>query len=65
MEQLTITVQMAGEVLGLGSTKLYELLASGELTRVKIGRRTLVTTESIRALVNGCADLAPAALNDR
>ena len=51
MEKLTITVAAAREVTGLGNTKIFELLASGQLKRVKVGRRTLITIESIRALI--------------
>jgi hypothetical protein len=32
-------------------TKVSALIAEGKLCKIKIGRRTLVTTESIRALV--------------
>ena len=37
-------------MLDIGKTKLYELIASGERETIHIGRRTLVKTESIRAL---------------
>lgn len=39
--------------LGLGRSKVYELLASGVLDAVKVGRRTLVTEASIARLVSG------------
>lgn len=52
MQPLTVTVQKTRELTGLGSTKIFEMLASGQLTRVKVGRRTLITTESIRALID-------------
>ena len=51
MEKLTVTVVTAREMTGLGNTKIFELLGSGQLKRVKVGRRTLITTESIRALI--------------
>jgi len=51
MERITVTVAAAREMTGLGNTKIFELLASGHLRRVKVGRRTLITTESIRALI--------------
>lgn len=51
METLTVTVAGAREALGIGNTKLYELIGSGQLKAVKVGRRTLIRTDSIRALV--------------
>jgi len=37
--------------LGVGRSTIYELIASGELRTLKIGRRTLITVESQDALV--------------
>jgi excisionase family DNA binding protein len=51
MEPITVTVDGARKALGIGTTKLYELIADGKLATVKIGRRTLVKTDSIRQLV--------------
>ena len=55
MEPLTVTVDGAKKALSLGHTKIYELIAEGRLKTVKIGRRTLVKTDSIRALVDQAA----------
>ncbi len=55
MEPITVTVADAKKALGLGSTKIYELIGEGRLQTVKIGRRTLVKTASIRALVDQAA----------
>lgn len=55
MEPLTVTIQGARKATGLGATKLYELINEGKLKTVKIGRRTLVKTDSIRALVDQAA----------
>ncbi|MEH3046187.1 helix-turn-helix domain-containing protein [Sphingomonas adhaesiva] len=55
MEPLTVTVEGARKALGLGTTKLYELIGEGKLQTIKVGRRTLVKTESIRALVDQAA----------
>jgi excisionase family DNA binding protein len=51
MDPITITVAEARKVLSIGNTKLYELIDEGRLRTVKLGRRTLVLTESIRCLV--------------
>jgi excisionase family DNA binding protein len=42
---------MAAEMLGIGRTKLYELIADGEVDVVKLGRVTLITKRSIDALI--------------
>jgi excisionase family DNA binding protein len=34
-------------MIGIGRTKLYELISSGELETVKIGKATRVTTSSL------------------
>ena len=37
---------------GIGRSKLYELIATGELERVKIGKATRITTASLHDLVD-------------
>jgi excisionase family DNA binding protein len=51
MEPITVTIADACKVLGIGRTKIYELLQDRELHSVTIGRRRLIKTDSIRALV--------------
>ncbi|MDP3675976.1 MAG: helix-turn-helix domain-containing protein [Novosphingobium sp.] len=48
---ICVRVDRALSELNIGKTKLYELLASGELEAIRIGRRTLVLQDSIDALV--------------
>lgn len=55
MEPITVTVEGAKKALGLGHTKIYELIRDQKLKTVKVGRRTLVKTDSIRALVDQAA----------
>lgn len=38
---------------GIGRTKLYELINSGEIEAIKLGRRTLIRAESARSFING------------
>jgi hypothetical protein len=37
---------------GLGHTKVYELIGSGELESIKIGKRRLIVLASYRRLIN-------------
>lgn len=53
MDALLIGIHDAAKVLGLGRSKLYELIAEGRLETVTIGRRRLVRTDSVRALALG------------
>ena len=46
------TVLDAARALALGRTKVYELIASGELESVRVGRRRLVPAHAIADLVD-------------
>lgn len=52
MEKLSVSIPDTGNALGVGRSSVYELIKSGHLKTIKIGRRTLITVESIRALVD-------------
>jgi excisionase family DNA binding protein len=45
--RLLHTIPDAGEQLGIGRSTLYELLASGVIQTVKIGRRTLIPHDEL------------------
>jgi len=40
-------VEATRQMLGIGRTRVYQLIGEGLLTAVKLGRRTLITTQSI------------------
>jgi len=50
-DSITVRIPEAGELLGVGRTKIYALISAGEIEAVKIGGSTLVIVASIRALV--------------
>ena len=50
-EPLAYTLQDAERIIGIGRTKLYELISANVLDARKAGSRTLVTGESLRAYV--------------
>ncbi len=50
-EALTYRIDDARRILGLGTTKIYELIGAGTLDARKAGSRTLLTGESLRAYV--------------
>jgi excisionase family DNA binding protein len=45
------TVAEAKDALGIGTTRLYELLTSGRLRARKLGNTTLIEAESMQELV--------------
>ncbi|MEG3083668.1 helix-turn-helix domain-containing protein [Sphingomonas sp. PB2P12] len=51
MDPITVTIENAKTALGIGHTTIYRLIGEGRLQTVKLGRRTLVKTDSIRQLV--------------
>lgn len=55
MNPLTTTIKGTKEATGLGVTTIYALIGEGKLEIVKVGRRTLVKTKSIRLLLGEAA----------
>ena len=49
--RLLLTVEAAAELLSLGRTAVYDLVATGELTSVKIGRSRRVPYDALRLFV--------------
>ena len=50
---LVVPVPRAKRMLGdIGNTKLFAMCRSGELERIKIGRRTMITVDSINAFIS-------------
>lgn len=47
-----ITVDETLRRFGIRRTKFYELIRSGEIEAVKMGTRTLVRIESVRAFID-------------
>ncbi|MBB3956032.1 helix-turn-helix transcriptional regulator [Novosphingobium sediminicola] len=48
---LALRIPEVQRMTGLGRTKLYALIADGELATIKIGRATLVPLASLEALL--------------
>ena len=49
---LLCTVEEASEMLCIGRTKTYRLIASGELRTVRIGRRRPVPLSELQAFID-------------
>ena len=54
-DALTYCIDDAARITGLGRTTIFDLMAKEKLRRIKIGGRTLVCGDSLRALLRGPA----------
>lgn len=50
---LAYSVAEACKVSSIGKTYLYQLINEGRLQTCKIGKRTLISARSLRALIEG------------
>lgn len=50
IEPLTVRISTAVRITGLSRSRIYELIQTGDLGTVKVGRATLVNYESLKAL---------------
>lgn len=57
-EPMLYSVAQTAEATGLGRTKVYELMASGQLTAVKVGNRRLIPAGALREFVDGLVSAA-------
>ena len=53
LEPLTVRISTAVRITGLSRSRIYELIQSGDLETVKVGRATLVQFQSLKSLVSG------------
>lgn len=52
MEKLLVSIPDAAKALSIGRSSVYELMRSGQLETRKMGRRRLITAESLRRLAD-------------
>lgn len=48
-----LSIEKAAEQLSIGRSKIYDLINTGHLATVTIGRRRLVRVDSVQALARG------------
>ena len=48
---MTYKIDEVAQALGLGTTTIHKLLRDGELQKIKLGRSTLISAESVKALL--------------
>ena len=64
-DALTVRVPVAARVLGIGKTKLYELITAREIDVIKVGRATLIVVRSLERFVERQSVAAGAELPQR
>lgn len=60
MEKLCYTPTEAAALLGMGRTKVYELMAGGQIASIRIGRSRRIPATALRAFVDACRQEAAA-----
>ena len=52
MHALSYTIEEVQIATGLGRTKLYQIINSGELKARKVGKRTIILKDDLEAFLN-------------
>lgn len=58
MDKLLLTPEEAAQALGIGRTKVYELIALGEIPSVKIGASRRIPAHGLQLYVSSLTSLA-------
>jgi excisionase family DNA binding protein len=61
LETLSVDIPEACRLTGLGRSKIYDLLGSGEIISVKVGKRRLILVADLRAWLQRLANAQRAA----
>jgi excisionase family DNA binding protein len=48
---LAVPVQDAARLIGCGRSKIYELIKAKELPLIKLGRRSLISVETLKTFI--------------
>lgn len=51
VEPICLRIDDAARMISVGRTTLYQLIASGDVEAIKLGKSTRVTTASLHALI--------------
>ena len=52
MEKILLTIREAGEAIGIGKSKMYELIREGEIPILRIGRAVRIPAADLRLWVS-------------
>ena len=48
---IAVTINQAGNLIGVGRSKIYQLIGQGRLPLVKLGKRSLVPVGALQAFI--------------
>lgn len=51
-QSLLVTVEEAARLLGIGRTTMFELISSGDVKSVRLGRRRLIARKSLESFID-------------
>lgn len=51
LEPISVRISEAVRITGLSKSKIYQLIASGDIEAAKVGRATLVLIESLKSFL--------------
>jgi excisionase family DNA binding protein len=54
IEPISVRISVAVQLTGISRSRIYELIQSGDLEIVKIGRSTLIPFQNLKALIGSC-----------
>ena len=54
-ERLTVSVSEAAQLLGIGRGTAYECVRTGQIPSIKLGRRIVIPTRALEALLDQAA----------
>jgi len=60
-QRLTLTVEQAAKVLGIGRSTAYELVHTGDIPSLRLGRRIVVPVARLAALLGTSSTKLPGA----
>ena len=52
-EPISVRIRTAAQLTGISRSRIYELIESGDIETVKIGRSTFILFRSLRRLMEG------------
>ena len=56
IQPLTVTVEQAAKLLGIGRSTAYELVHTGDIPSLRLCRRILVPAAQLLSMINGSAE---------
>lgn len=59
MTQLSLSIEETAAATGLGKTKLYQFITSGELKARKVGKRTIILKADLEDFLNNLQSYVP------